>query len=333
MKIELSIWLSYVLLLTLEQRAVARRVEQATREYFRRKLDRLGLPDDSLMDLPEVHYTHPEEKSKNGQKENGYYSVDNNIVVVFANLKIRDFFDVLGYVPHETSHASVSKEILFNFRGDKAENFTKTTAIGMEFIEAGKTMASGIEEGMVYFDQVDFFHTNMRTLFPKDYNRRKRWTTTDKSGRRKWIDATFLERDYDAAVDSSLYGSFNSQHVLPFVNFDGISLLRKVIPPSLSIDQLKEYLFIRKLCELVGRNTSGTFDPEIDTETAVNTGRDILDKDRYLRTGDASQQIIAILGEENAQKVFQLKDHDDDNIDDAMRVLTTVQSQRSSTTS
>ncbi len=288
--------------LTPEQRMQATSVEQATRDYLVGKLRRLGLPDDSLLAIPQVHYTIQERKKGDRQRAGDFDPVT-NITQVFDHRKSYDFFDMLSTIPHESSHATVNREAEYNFEDGAGPSVHST---GLEFIENHTLQGSGIEEAMVIFDEVDFFHSRLREMFPDEYNKRRALTTPGQL------------KEY-GKIDQSLYGSFNPDHILPFVALYKPLPIGPVKIPIIK-EAIKEYLFIRKLCEMVGRHTSPTI---TDPEEAVRVGRDILDKDRYLRIGEARRQIIETLGEDNASKIFQLGAHDG-NIDTAMRVLVTA---------
>lgn len=314
--------------LTEEQSVQAKQVEQATRQYFLAKMRRLGLPEESLLNLPEVHYTVRQGKQE--KEMAGQYRSITNIVEVFAkdNMMTTDFFDKLSNIAHELSHALVSREVEYYFPEVTSSKLVSAYAGGLEFIDDHMTRGSGIEEGMVIFDQADFFHAHLKDMFPKDYQRRKSITNPDDSGRMRLIGSERLRKEYRREIDQSLYGSFNPDHVHPFVIFSApnLPMFRKWQSPMISSPLvLKEYLFARKLCELVGRNASDPTDPmAIDVGEAVRIGREILDKDRYLRTGEAHRRIIETLGQEDANKIFQLGAYDD-NIDDGMRILVTAQ--------
>ncbi len=300
--------------LSVEQRRQADQVEAATREYLLGKMRRLGLAEDSLLALPKVHY----ERRKKGKKgEGGTFSPSTNIAIAFRH---NDFFDTLKVVPHELSHASVSSEVHFYFPEEEPQELTIVRASGMEFIENRRRQGVGIEEGMTLLDEVDFYTTYMPDNFPTQYQRRREFAASDA-----------IKKQYEQ-IDQSLYGPLDPEIVAPVISLYRPlpRLLKRFdVPQSATIatvTMLKEYLFIRKLCEIVGRNVSEGKDfPTVDAEEAIRIGRDILDRDRYKRTGSARKDIVVALGEENAKKIFQLRDHDEDGIDDAMRVLIQVQ--------
>lgn len=82
--------------------------------------------------------------------------------------------------------------------------------------------------------------------------------------------------------------------------------------------QLKEYLFARKLCQLVGKNSN----TDTNVSEMIQLGRSALDRERYIRSADAHRKIVSIVGGKDAKIIFQLVDHaDENNIDDAMRIL------------
>lgn len=312
-----------------EQLNKAKAVERACKEYFAAKMVRLGLPVESMLELPDVYYTHPKYRQDIGT--GGNFTSFTNVTQVFVSPQ--DFMLTLKDIPHEQSHAGVSREVDYPFPDD--ENLASAVIVGgLGFIEDHEEKGIGMEEGMVLWDQVDFFHTYMSKMYPEAYSRAKSLLTPS----RRMIGPSpgSVIRDYQKNVDPALYGRLheNIDHLIPFISFptlaQRIPLLKAIGSPDPELQtpgMVKEYLFARKLAELVGRNASGTFDASMDPETAINAGRAILDRDRYLRTGDARQQVIRVLGDDNAQKIFSLHAHDDANIDGAMRILVDAQAQ------
>jgi hypothetical protein len=305
----------------------ARAVESACKEYFAAKMLRLGLPAESMLELPGVYYTHP--KYKKDKDTGGNFVAFTNVTQVFVSPQ--DFFGTLNRIPHEQSHAGVSREVDYPFPDN--EDLSKAVIVGgLGFIEDHKEKGEGMEEGMVLWDQVNFFHTYMSKMYPAAYSRARNLLIPS----RRMIGQSpyAVIKDYQSNVDPSLYGRIheNIEHIIPFLSFprlaERIPILKAIGEPELQTPgMIKEYLFGRKLGELVGRNASGTYDASMDTDTAIKAGRDILDRDRYLRTGDARQQVIRVLGDDKAQKVFSLHAHDKANIDGAMHTLVDVQAQ------
>lgn len=306
---------SNLLRLTLspERLAKVREVETAADEYILSKMRRLGVPENKLPIIPHVQYAR---KPKGEfRATGGFHSPISHMVVVFER-EFGDFFDTLSVIAHEKSHASVSSEIRLYFPEDKTEDLTSATASGMEVIGNRQNRASAIEEGMVIFDQTDFFNTFIKNKFPDECNKRLKWAMSGELRRRELRN-----------IDQTLYGTLTPDLIAPFVlgtgptiPFIGISLYTPMLDTAEQV-QLKEYLFTRKLCEIVGREASITTErSQIDTEEAIQIGRDILDKDRYLRTNEAHRKIVKVLGGKNAKALFQLRAHDP-NIDNAMKIL------------
>lgn len=294
-----------------EQHAQARETEIAAKEYLLAKMRRLGVPEGKLPNLPEVQFAlRPKGKY---EEEGGNYFSTTNIATVFKGGLFNDFFDSFSTVAHELSHASVAREVRFYFPGGKLDDLS--LAGGMEIIGNRKRKASIIEEAMVILDEADFFHTFLKTRFPADYQKRLRWSTPER-----------LRRVGYQEIDQSLYGELPAYLIVPFVTAVGptIPVLGQSLHlPSLQpVSNLKEYLFGRKLCEVLGKDALGD-KGDIDTEEAIRVGRDILDRDRYLRTNDAHRRIVKIVGGRNAKALFELRAHDN-NIDNAMRILVSI---------
>lgn len=298
--------------LTPEQYAQVREVESAACDHITAKMRRLGVPEDKIPNLPAVQYAKKREPEDDKRK--GYYASITNMPVVFVDNKFGDFFDVLTAIPHELTHASVSREVRLYFPENLSKPLESEYAGGMEVIGGQKKKASGIEEGMTYLDEVDFFNTYLKEKYPLKYQKRREWSVSKR-----------LER-YRNKIDQTLYGSLTPDLLTPFVVAAGptIPLLNKALHlPQIDTElSVKEYIFARKLCEIIGRNAANSENAaDIDTEEAISRGRDILDRDRYLRTGGAHRAIVKVLGGSNAKAVFALKAHDEEHIDDAMRIL------------
>ena len=120
----------------------AKAVEEASKAYFGAKLTRLGLPSESLLALPKVHYTIPQaSKDKNRA---GSFDPMTEIAQVFPSRNANDFFHGLRGVPHELSHASVSRSIEYYFPDGDPKRVTSAHAEGLAFIEDHVTRGKGI---------------------------------------------------------------------------------------------------------------------------------------------------------------------------------------------
>lgn len=295
--------------LTPEQTTQVREVEGAAREHITAKMRRLGVSEDKIPYLPPVHYG--KKQGRNDDERSGYYDYYNNIPVVLVDSNLGDFFDVLKVIPHELAHSSVRREVRLYFSEKPLES---AYAQGMEVVGGQRKKASGIEEGMTYMDEVDFFNTYLKEKYPQKYEKRREWSGSDRL------------KEEVGKIDQTLYGLLTPDILTPFVAAVGpnLKLLGKSLQGPLINTKLavKEFLFARKLCEIVGRNAANSENAvDVDTEEAISRGRDILDRDRFLRTGDAHRAIVKALGGKNAKAVFALGAHDEEHIDDAMRIL------------
>jgi hypothetical protein len=295
-----------------------RKVETAAHNFFRNKFTRLGLTTKDEIMFPEVHYAKREKNHKakeGGYKEAGYFEPYSGLCVVYPNEKGDDIFDSYSVIAHELSHGTVMGEARFNFPQDKTQTLQSSYAMGMDipggnFIALGK----GIEEGMVFFDQAEFFEQELDKIDPKEFDRRRQWAET--AGK------SVLSDDL-AKIDQRLYGVITPKLIMPFINVikPGIRILDKLKVPHLEVQALREYLFARKLCEVFGRRMQPPIGM-VTTEDVIKRGRDLLDKERYTKTGEAHRVIVGIIGGKNAKELFALEDHADAaKIDSVMNIL------------
>ncbi len=295
--------------LTPEQHSLVNGVEVATQEYFAVKMHRLGIPENLISPLPNVQYaiSQPDGKSR------GDYNSAHDMPVVYVDGFIangsRNFFDVLSTIVHELGHASVNQELRFYFSEDPEGFEGIIPAIGLEAIGNRKLKATGIEEGMVLFDEVDFFNTYLKKMFPKEYAKRYKWSKGS-------FVVDHVARLLNLPIEYTSLTPFlrESGHAFPIIG----DFFQKTLINSLTM--FKEYMFTKKLCEIVGRNSVGQGE-KIDAEEAIQYGHDILDRDRYIRSHQAHRAIVHALGGKNAKAIFQLKAHDKEHIDEAMKIL------------
>lgn len=292
-----------------EQRAQFSEIDTAADQFIFLKMTRLGIPEDKFPVFQPANYIH---RPKHAEGDTGgTFSRVSRIVSVYEKNPMMSFFDILSITAHEKSHASVGQEVRFYFPNDESIS-SFATSQGAELVGNHQTLGEAIEEGLTIADEVDFFNLVLKDKYPVEYDKRI-----------KWVQDYKIKRVIDS-LDPKVWGNITPELIAPFIIEAGPRMFgRPILPtPVLStLGSLKEYLFSRKLCELIGKDELGIEDEsKTETEEVIQAGRDILDKDRYLRTHDAHRRIVKILGGEKAKALFQFKAHDP-NIDQAMGLL------------
>lgn len=285
-------------------------VEKATHTYFTEKFKKLNIPEYESIAFPEIVYAKKKDSEKKLQAS-AHFHQPTGLCIVWPNEKGTDIYDSYASIAHELSHGSTKRESRYSFPKDKAtEKYQEVQTLGLGIVGGNfKSLGVGIEEGMAYFDQVDFSNQYLSNMYPAEYNKRKNWIKA-------------LKRDV-LEIDQKIYGKLTPEILVPFIRAEGLKVdfLKGIRVPVLQIKALKEFMLTRKLCEIVGRKASPVT-TNIPSDEAIKRGREILDKERYTRTGDAHREVFKILGGKNTKYLFALGGHESDaHIDAVMNML------------
>lgn len=300
-----------------EELAQIRQVEQAVKEQLFAKMRRYGIPAEKLPQLPEIEYVQQidGESDPHGRSTSGHHMSLINLSIVLID-RNSEFFDNFGSIAHELSHASVRTEL--RLYPEKSDSNSYAMASGIQVVGNRKDKLNFVEEGLVQFDKVDFFNNYLKHHFPREYEERRKML--------EW----WIKRPHMApSLKNPLFRDLNNpEYALPFyektkergtpnmliatlgaIIYGKDYLVARKLGGGQDNQGLQEYLFTRKLCEMIGKDMLQDDNVDFDEEKTVQAGRDILDKDRYLRTGNAQRKIVKVLGGKTAKAIFQLEDH------------------------
>lgn len=294
-------------------------IEEAAHGYFRSKFEKLGIPNSETAPFPPVYYAKKDKtitKKEKGEKREkaGYFDTMTGLCVVYANEKGEDVYDSYGIVAHELSHATVFGDARYNFPEDKSKGLQTVNARGVGLVGGDfKHLGKGMEEGLIYLDQVEFVNQHVSKMHPSEYTKRRNWAQENQR----------LLIRYISKIDQKIYGQLTPELIAPFIDTIGPGFTNKIRVPNLETEALKEFMFARKLCEVVGRRMPPPIE-NIKPDDAIKRGRDLLDKERYARTGEVHRTIVNILGGKNSKDLFALDAHADATaIDSVMSMLLT----------
>ena len=250
-------------------------IEAAAGNLINAKLSRLEITIPPFE--PVTYATNPK-----GDNREGYYDPLVG-AVVYTNRPVADF-DKYSTIAHAVSHLSTKNEVRQYMSSDKDAPH-QTWSSGAEVAGNKNTLGGALEEGMATMDQVDFFNTYLQINFPDEYAKRRRAAESKE-----------IKKQVERMVENRRYGEVNALTLVPFVVLETHN--RPVLGPKvvaiLDVVRLKEYLLARKMCDVLGKSLAG--DKIMRPDEYIQLGRDLIDKDRYLRTQDAHRGIVAVMG-------------------------------------
>lgn len=286
--------------------------EVAARDMLLFKMQNLGVAH-SEQRLPQVRYAM--DKSVDGKSRAGGYTPTKHNAIVFVDRNQGDVFDYALSTVHELSHASTSREIRLY------SDFTKQDAtMGMGIIGGNhQKLASGIENGLAIMDAINFLHSYAKEHFSEAYRQHEKWYESKDV-------ASILGK-----IDTSIWPPITKEKAIPFISGYRIPPIRFApITPVLNVGLLKNYLFVERLCKVIGKRIASAGEQPLSDEEYIRQGRQYLDINRYNRTNDAHRLIVEIFGGKDAGSIFKISDRNQNQnaIDEAMKIV----AQKDSTT-
>lgn len=301
-----------------EQLRLFRTTETAAQTYLRSKLHKYGFHPDKMPIFVPLFYTRQELDNKDKGECMGDIDIETGLCRIKPSFV--DPFDDMSSIIHELSHASAKRVGSFFFSRETANDHSPVVSqrkwtSGVCFLDDQlQIMGEGIEEGLTFFDQVEFYRSYLQNQFSDKYNQRIAWAANP-----------YLLKNQFARLNTSLYSNIEPEDIAPFIHAIGPKLkaLHAIQFPELDTTHLREYLIIRRLCEIIGKNQTGFADKT--KEEQIIKGRSILDTGRYMRDFDIKLVLSPFLNPQQIDSLLRLKPHAKaGEIDAVMRMLSSL---------
>ncbi|MEK9143522.1 MAG: hypothetical protein AAB481_02760 [Patescibacteria group bacterium] len=294
--------------LTPEELDILRQAEQHIHTSLAHKMERLGVSPHSRTRVPDASYVRsPIKKKGKPDAAGGAYTAFGFPLVVIDNAK--DLLKASITAAHELSHLATQREIwtYWEEQGDKPHITAAVAKLGAETVANRERLGEGIENGLAILDSVDIYNTTLRSLFPKEAQRRKEALASKE-----------IQRQIQQ-LDRSVFGPVNRSRIEPFLEFYAMPLsgTRAIIHEKL----WHNARLVEELCRTIAFSTlQPSSVPSIPPQQRIDLGRALLDKDRFTGHHDGLREIVRIFGPKDALSILRLKD-DGKNLDRAMKLI------------
>lgn len=213
---------------------------------------------------------------------------------------IKDKSKTLGsmatVLSHELSHAAVARKI--NLIVEKTNDWYETkqvvTAVGLEIIENNTLKGEGLEQGMAYWNQMDFYEQYLSNILPEDNAERTKDAQIELEKVNQEAGKLFYPITEDVLKSHMLYISDSAKVKRLFEHY------------FIDINAIRNIRLMQELASVIGYVSSKNEGKLNHAGNYKKEGRNILEKDRFSGKTTSIEIIRKVFGNEQAEFMLNI---------------------------
>lgn len=308
-----------------KERSLLQNATVETNRYLVQKFERLNIS--STISFPQISYR----SKSNDESKGGFYNPNSGLVVVNIPPENRDFLATALTQAHEISHATAVQQLRIQWKKDDSGKIKErtTTVVGLtrssdveklahpkndvypnstirlitDEKKLSRRFMDGLENGLAVMDSVDVYTQVLKDVFPEEAMDHEVQAT-------KGNIESLLRRS-----DNTPFGPIDRKVIPAFLEIQThkIPFLRKVIQSArLNDQQLRNFIFITEVCRTLGHQVlTDTNELDFTNEQMIQTGRNILERDRYTGSTSGLKKLVKVFGLEKSKALFKADDREE----------------------